>query len=117
MVCTPACLQLLRNLWLHVALHQLAAPSAAPEWREAAGRIAMHTPLLLVGLDSGTPEDAAERLKVRSWIPASAATSVALTGAQAVCVCVCARARMHVCVQARMQFVPARTPHLARSML
>jgi len=82
--------QLLRNLWLHLAVHQLAAPSASPVWRSAAGQVAIHTPLLLVGLDHGSSEDVAERLKV----------SVLLEG-WSVCVCVCARSFGLECVCVR----------------
>lgn len=65
------CAQLLRNFWLHVALHRAAliGPLADPAWRAAAGHVAAATPVLLVGLDAANPQDALERLKVSSMGP------------------------------------------------
>lgn len=56
-------MQLLRNLWLYVALLRLAGPDTPPEQRAAAGRIASWTPVLLLVEGSASAMDQLERLK------------------------------------------------------
>jgi hypothetical protein len=58
-------LQLFRSFWLYAALHDLASPEAPADWRDAAGRIAGATPVMLAGLEAGSDMDGLERLKVR----------------------------------------------------
>jgi hypothetical protein len=56
--------QLYRSFWLYTALHDLACPEAPAAWRDAAGRIAGATPVMLAGLETGSDMDGLERLKV-----------------------------------------------------
>ncbi len=54
----------MRSLWLYIGVFKLAAPSRSAAHRDAVGRIAVATPLLLIADVQGEAE-LQERLKVR----------------------------------------------------